>query len=85
MIFETKTLQSATPMLRQKYNEDNAFQVRMMEEMDRKSFPFQVNRYLERLRDGFQKEYLDDNKYIDLNGETRTPKKGVTRGETEAA
>ncbi|NIM12578.1 MAG: NACHT domain-containing protein [Candidatus Aminicenantes bacterium] len=53
----------------------NRFMLEMLEEKQRKSFDYQVEQYLTRLRDDFQKEFLDKNLYVDLNGETRIEKK----------
>jgi hypothetical protein len=41
-LYDYFTTQSATPFLRKKYNEDNAFQLKMLEENRRKSFAFQA-------------------------------------------
>ena len=60
------------------YNELNQFMTKMLEESERKSFDFQVEQYLKRLKDDFQKEFLDKNHYIDLNAETRIEKKART-------
>ena len=71
------TLQTATAFQLKQYNEWNRFVMKSWE----KSFDFQAEQYLIRLRDVFQKEFLDKNHYIDLNGETRVEKKGKGYGE----
>jgi hypothetical protein len=48
---------------------------KMLEESERKSFDFQAEQYLQRLKHDFQKDFLDKNHYIDLNAETRVKKK----------
>ncbi|UCH97635.1 MAG: NACHT domain-containing protein, partial [Candidatus Aminicenantes bacterium] len=74
-LFEYFTLQTANPLMLKKYNEDKKFQVEMLEDKERKSFDFQVEQYLQRLKHDFQKDFLDKNHYIDLNAETRVEKK----------
>ncbi len=41
------------------------------EEREKKSFDYQAELYLNRLKEKFQKEFLNKNYYIDLNGEIR--------------
>lgn len=74
-LYKYFTLQVANPLLLRKYNEDKKFQMEMMAEKERKSFDFQVEQYLKRLKEDFQKDFLDKNHYIDLNAETRIEKK----------
>lgn len=70
-LYEHYSLLSATPFQIKKYNEDNQFKLKILENEERKSFDYQVQQYLMRLRDEFQRDYLDNNYYISLNAETR--------------
>ena len=58
-LYKYFTLQVANPLLLRKYNEDKKFQVEMMAEKERKSFDFQAEQYLQRLKNDFQA----DNQY----------------------
>ena len=85
-LFDYFTMQTANPLMLKKYNEDKKFQMEMLEEKERKSFDFQVEQYLQRLKEDFQKDFLDKNHYIDLNAETRIEKKArevFQKGEKE--
>jgi Leucine-rich repeat (LRR) protein len=74
-LYENFTLQASSPVQIKKYNELNQFMTKMLEESERKSFDFQVEQYLQRLKEDFQKDFLEKNHYIDLNAETRIEKK----------
>lgn len=70
-LFDYFSMQAANPLMLRKYNEDKKFQMEMLAEKERKSFDFQVEQYLKRLKEDFQKDFLDKNHYIDLNAEIR--------------
>lgn len=74
-VFQRFTHKSRSPGEIKQYNEFNRFMMQMMEEQQKKSFHYQAEQYLIRLKSAFQKELLDNNYYIDLNGELRTAKK----------
>jgi uncharacterized protein YjbI with pentapeptide repeats/energy-coupling factor transporter ATP-binding protein EcfA2 len=71
--------QSADAFALMQYNEMQRFMMQTWEDKEKKSFQYQVEQYLNRLKNKFQKEFLDKNHYIDLNGEIRKeiPKKEV--------
>ena len=73
--FDYFTRQSADPFLLQSFNEMRQQMAVLIEDKEQKRFEYQTDLYLERLRDDFQKAFLDKNHYIDLNGEIRTPKR----------
>lgn len=73
--FEHFSLQSSKPAAVKRFNELNRLILRMIDDQQKKSFDFQAERYVLRLRDEFQKEFLENNLYIELNGETRIKKK----------
>jgi uncharacterized protein YjbI with pentapeptide repeats len=75
-LYDYFALQTADAYQLKKYNEDKAFQLEILEEKQRKSFDFQADRYLEKLKDSFHKDFLKDGLYIDLNAETRIEKQG---------
>jgi hypothetical protein len=51
--------------------------MKILEDAQTKSFDFQIMRYLEKLRDEFQRDFLNTDLYINLNGETRIAKKKI--------
>lgn len=85
-LFKHVTIRSSNPFELQKYNEFNQSMLKMLkmlEEQQKKSFDYQVKQYLSRLRDGFQKDFLDEKLYIDLNGETRVKKTRIDSAGSE--
>lgn len=74
-LYENFILQAGTPFQKQKYNELNQFMTKILEDKERKSFDFQVESYLHRLIEEFQKRFPDKDSYIDLNAEVRVEKK----------
>jgi hypothetical protein len=77
--YENFARQSADAFALMQYNEMQRFMMQTWEDKEKKSFQYQVEQYLNRLKNKFQKEFLDKNHYIDLNGEIRKeiPKKEV--------
>ncbi len=73
-LYEYLTNQTASTFQLKKYNQDNKFQLEMLEEKQRKSFDFQAEQYLAKLIEAFHTEFLKDDRYIDLNAETRVEK-----------
>ncbi|MCP5105144.1 MAG: NACHT domain-containing protein, partial [bacterium] len=73
-LYDYFVMQTANAFQLKKYNEFNEF-------MMRKSFDFQAENYLHKLIADFREEFLRKNLYIDLNAETRVPKKTVGAGE----
>ena len=70
-IFDDMTDLSRKPSEAKMYFELNRQILILIEEKDKKSFPYQVEQYLARLEQGFYKEFLERGFYIDLDGETR--------------
>ncbi|MCP4218108.1 MAG: hypothetical protein GY765_25930, partial [bacterium] len=80
-LYDFFTLQSSNPMQLKQYNETNHFMMTMLkdlevtrEEKERKSFPFQADRYMEQLRQPFKEKFIDTNHYIHLDAEQRKPR-----------
>ncbi|MCU0644513.1 MAG: hypothetical protein MUC94_09645, partial [bacterium] len=56
-------------------------QEELLEVQRKKSFDYQIEQYLIRLKNDFQKAYLNKNWYIDLNGEIRREKRFLEKSE----
>ena len=90
-MFREFTNTSRNPKELEMFNELNNMKlqnIKMLEQQQdllelhrKKSFDYQIEQYLIRIRDDFQKEFLDKNWYVDLNGETR--KERSVRKESE--
>jgi hypothetical protein len=73
-LYHLITNQTASTFQLKKYNQDNKFQLEMLEEKQRKSFDYQAEQYLKKLKEDFHQEFLKEGLYIDLNAETRVEK-----------
>jgi hypothetical protein len=63
--------QTINPEILKHFNKLNHKMLEIWEFQEKKSFKYQLEMYLEKLVNDFNKEFLDKNYYIDLNGETR--------------
>jgi hypothetical protein len=63
--------QSADAITLMQHNDTQHMLMQLWEETEKKSFDYQVEQYLKRLKEEFQKKFLAKNHYIDLNGEIR--------------
>ncbi len=80
-LYDSFTLQSGDALLLKMYNESKKFQLEILEEKQRKSFDYQAGQYLTKLIEAFHTDFLKDNRYIDLNAETRAGKQTPTTRE----
>ncbi|MCP5049763.1 MAG: hypothetical protein GY940_21525, partial [bacterium] len=68
------TLQTGSPMQIKMYNAMNASVMTIIDDLEKKSFDFQAEKYLEQLIKQFQKAFPKEKPYIHLKGETRKEK-----------
>jgi internalin A len=73
--FEYITNQTATPFQLRKYNEDQQFHFKVLEENYKNSFEYKIDKYKKHLVNSFDKKYNQEKSYVDLNGITKIPKK----------
>ena len=73
--FEYITNQTATPFQLRKYNEDQQFQMKVLETNYKNSFDYKIDKYKKHLVNSFNKEYIKKELYVNLNGITKIPRK----------